>query len=263
MSLEAIIVEDEPLALEELQYLIQKHSDLDVVATFEDGLDAFKYLQTQQVDVVFLDINVPSIDGMLLARNIHQFAIKPKVIFTTAHKDFAAEAFEIEAFDYILKPFNEARIQSVLTKLETLTAQTETPTNTPITAPTPSANGSSAATPTQAGAHHSHKVNLTKGERIFVTDVDAIYYVAADEKLTHVFTKDDEYVLSMAISEFVDKLPPEQFFRSHRSYCINLNQIQEIIPWYNSTYMVKLFDIETKIPVSRSKMKEFRELMQL
>ncbi|WP_417763644.1 LytR/AlgR family response regulator transcription factor [Shewanella sp.] len=255
MTMKAIIVEDEPLAMEELLYIIQKHSQLDVVQTFDDGLDAFKYLQTQQVDVVFLDINVPSIDGMLLARNIHQFAIKPRIVFTTAHKDFAAEAFEIEAFDYILKPFNEQRIQGVLNKLETLSSPAPVPAAAvPATAPAVSA-------PTSAAS--SQKVNLTKGERIFVTDVSAIYYVEADEKLTHVYTKDDEFVLNMAISEFIEKLPTEQFFRSHRSYCINLNKVQEIIPWYNSTYLVKLYDVETQIPVSRSRIKEFRALMQL
>ncbi|MCH1918835.1 LytTR family DNA-binding domain-containing protein [Shewanella sp. A3A] len=251
--MKAIIVEDEPLAMEELLYIIQKHSQLDVVETFEDGLDAFKYLQTQQVDVVFLDINVPSIDGMLLARNIHQFAVKPRVVFTTAHKDFAAEAFEIEAFDYILKPFNEQRIKGVLSKLEALSAPAPA---SPATEPAPS----TAKPPTSSS---NPKVNLTKGERIFVTDVSAIYYVAADEKLTHVYTKDDEFVLNMTISEFIDKLPEEQFFRSHRSYCINLNKVQEIIPWYNSTYLVKLFDVDTQIPVSRSRIKAFRELMQL
>ncbi len=253
MTMKAIIVEDEPLAMEELLYIIQKHSQLDVVETFEDGLDAFKYLQTQQVDVVFLDINVPSIDGMLLARNIHQFAVKPRVVFTTAHKDFAAEAFEIEAFDYILKPFNEQRIKGVLSKLEALSAPAPA---SPATEPAPS----TAKPPTSSS---NPKVNLTKGERIFVTDVSAIYYVAADEKLTHVYTKDDEFVLNMTISEFIDKLPEEQFFRSHRSYCINLNKVQEIIPWYNSTYLVKLFDVDTQIPVSRSRIKAFRELMQL
>ncbi|MCH1924830.1 LytTR family DNA-binding domain-containing protein [Shewanella sp. C32] len=251
--MKAIIVEDEPLAMEELLYIIQKHSQLDVVETFEDGLDAFKYLQTQQVDVVFLDINVPSIDGMLLARNIHQFAVKPRVVFTTAHKDFAAEAFEIEAFDYILKPFNEQRIKGVLSKLEALSAPAPA---SPATEPTPAA-------PKAPTSSSNPKVNLTKGERIFVTDVSAIYYVAADEKLTHVYTKDDEFVLNMTISEFIDKLPEEQFFRSHRSYCINLNKVQEIIPWYNSTYLVKLFDVDTQIPVSRSRIKAFRELMQL
>ncbi|WP_275297340.1 LytR/AlgR family response regulator transcription factor [Shewanella electrica] len=253
MTMKAIIVEDEPLAMEELLYIIQKHSQLDVVETFEDGLDAFKYLQTQQVDVVFLDINVPSIDGMLLARNIHQFAVKPRVVFTTAHKDFAAEAFEIEAFDYILKPFNEQRIKGVLSKLEALSAPAPA---SPATEPTPAA-------PKAPTSSSNPKVNLTKGERIFVTDVSAIYYVAADEKLTHVYTKDDEFVLNMTISEFIDKLPEEQFFRSHRSYCINLNKVQEIIPWYNSTYLVKLFDVDTQIPVSRSRIKAFRELMQL
>lgn len=253
MTMKAIIVEDEPLAMEELLYIIQKHSQLDVVETFEDGLDAFKYLQTQQVDVVFLDINVPSIDGMLLARNIHQFAVKPRVVFTTAHKDFAAEAFEIEAFDYILKPFNEQRIKGVLSKLEALSASAPA---SPATEPTPTA-------PKTSTSSSNPKVNLTKGERIFVTDVSAIYYVAADEKLTHVYTKDDEFVLNMTISEFIDKLPEEQFFRSHRSYCINLNKVQEIIPWYNSTYLVKLFDVDTQIPVSRSRIKAFRELMQL
>ncbi|KFZ38715.1 LytTR family transcriptional regulator [Shewanella mangrovi] len=249
--MKAIIVEDEPLALEELQYIIQKHSHIDVVETFEDGLDAFKYLQTQQVDVVFLDINVPSIDGMLLARNIHQFAVKPFIVFTTAHKDFAAEAFEIEAFDYILKPFNERRIEGVLNKLESTS-------NTGATAPAAVATAT-ASTVSVANT----KVNLNKGDRIFVTDTDAIYYIEADEKLTHVFTKDEEFVLTMTISEFIDKLPAEQFFRSHRSYCINLSKVQEIIPWYNSTYMVKLFDIEPQIPVSRSRIKAFRELMHL
>lgn len=248
--MKAIIVEDEPLAMEELQYIIQKHSRIDVVETFDDGLDAFKYLQTQQVDVVFLDINVPSIDGMLLAHNIYQFAVKPHIVFTTAHKDFAAEAFEIEAFDYILKPFNEQRIKGVLNKLEAQSGAVSANTATAVATSAPTSNNNA-------------KVNLTKGERIYVTDVSAIDYIEADEKLTHVHTKDDEFILNMTISEFIDKLPAEQFFRSHRSYCINLDKVQEIIPWYNSTYLVKLFDVEKQIPVSRSRLKAFRELMQL
>ncbi|MCL1075948.1 LytR/AlgR family response regulator transcription factor [Shewanella dokdonensis] len=242
--MKAIIVEDEPLAMEELLYIIQKHSRLDVVATFEDGLDAFKYLQQQQVDVAFLDINVPSIDGMLLARNIHQFAKKPFIVFTTAHKDFAAEAFEIEAFDYILKPFNESRIQGVLQKLE---ASTEAATAPPVSPP----------------ANRSNTVNLYKGERICVTDVSAILYVEAAEKQTKVFTTDDEFMVPMTISEFIEKLPPTQFFRCHRSYCLNLTKVQEITPWYNSTYLVKLQGSEQQLPVSRSRLREFRELMQL
>lgn len=243
--MKAIIVEDEPLAKEELAYLIEHFSQIDVVASFEDGLDAFKYLQQQQVDVVFLDINVPSIDGMLLARNIHQFAKKPFIVFTTAHKDFAAEAFEVEAFDYILKPFNEERIKGVLEKLQGALSSVTQPM----------------ASVAVAGA--TMKVNLTKGDRIYVTDIDEIYYVEAAEKQTRVFTCNDEFVVPMTISEFIERLPEDKFFRSHRSYCVNLQKIQEIIPWYNSTYLVKLLDFEQPLPVSRSRLKAFKQRMAL
>lgn len=118
--MKAIIVEDEFLAQEELSYLIKKHSNIDIVASFEDGLDVLKYLQTHQVDAIFLDINIPSLDGVLLAQNISKFAHRPSIVFITAYKEHAVEAFEIEAFDYILKPYHEARIVTMLQKLEAL-----------------------------------------------------------------------------------------------------------------------------------------------
>lgn len=107
----ALIVEDEIPASEELSYLIQEHSQIEVVDCLEDGLDVLKFLQEQEVDVLFLDINIPSLDGMMLAHHIGKFARKPYIVFTTAYKEHAAEAFELEAFDYILKPMtrNESR----------------------------------------------------------------------------------------------------------------------------------------------------------
>ncbi len=116
--MKAIIVEDEFLAQEELGYLIKTHSSINVVEKFDDGLAVLKYLQNHQVDTIFLDINIPSLDGVLLAQNISKFAHKPYIIFITAYKEHAAEAFEIEAFDYILKPYHEARIVTMLQKLE-------------------------------------------------------------------------------------------------------------------------------------------------
>lgn len=105
--MKAIIVEDELPAREELEYLIQTHSNIEVTDSFEDGLDVFRFLQDQETDAIFLDINIPSLDGMLLAQNISKFAKKPYIIFTTAYKEHAAQAFELEAFDYILKPYDE------------------------------------------------------------------------------------------------------------------------------------------------------------
>ncbi len=262
--MKAIIVEDEPLAMEELTYFIQKHSSIDIIATFEDGLDAFKYLQQQEVDAVFLDINVPSINGMLLAHNIHQFARKPYIIFTTAHRDFAAEAFEIEAFDYILKPFNEERIKGVLTKLENAAAAASAPSPAPATAP--ASSSTPAALPAQEAPRTpatSTKINLVKDGRIYLTDASDIYYIEAAEKQCKVFTHDAEFVMPMTLGEFIEKLPADQFFRGHRSYCINLTKIEEIIPWFNFSYMVKLVGLEQKVPVSRGNVKVFRKLMNI
>ena len=118
VMLKAIIVEDEYLAREELAFLVGQHSNIEIVASFEDGLEAFKYLQDHEVDVVFLDIQIPAIDGLLLAKNLHKSSHPPHIVFVTAYKEFAVEAFELEAFDYILKPYNEPRLINLLQKLE-------------------------------------------------------------------------------------------------------------------------------------------------
>ncbi|MEM6049160.1 LytTR family DNA-binding domain-containing protein [Erwinia sp. P7711] len=243
--MKAIIVEDEFLAQQELSWLIRQHSQLTIEATFDDGLDVLKYLQTHQVDVIFLDINIPSLDGMLLAQNISKFAQKPLIVFITAYKEHAVDAFELEAFDYILKPYHEMRIITMLRKVENTLHQAYQPGN-------------------QENVRHGvHSVNLVKDERIIVTDIDDIYYVEAHEKMTFVYTRREEYVMSVNITEFCGRLPEEQFFRCHRSYCVNLNKIREIEPWFNNTYMLKLRDLEFQVPVSRSKVKEFRQLMRL
>ena len=239
--LKALIVEDEYLAREELTYLIERHSNIKIVTTFDDGLEAFKYLQAHKVDIAFLDINVPSIDGMLLARNIHQFSEKPHIVFTTAYKEFAVDAFELEAFDYLLKPLNEKRIVGLLAKLEaTQVTQTQPPEET-----------------------KAKTINLIKDNRIFVTAIDDIYYAMANEKVTSVFTKDDAFIVPFTMSELINRLPQQHFFRTHRSYCVNTDKIQEIIPWVNCTYQLKVHDIGSEIPVSRSNIKAFRELMKL
>ncbi|KAJ9432312.1 MULTISPECIES: LytTR family DNA-binding domain-containing protein [Enterobacterales] len=241
--MKAIIVEDEFLAQQELSWMIQQHSQISVEACFDDGLEVLKYLQNHRVDVIFLDINIPSLDGMLLAQNINQFAHKPLIVFITAWKEHAVDAFELDAFDYILKPYHESRIMTMLQKLEASAQQQSQPQN--------------------AAASSPQTVNLVKDERIIVTDINEIYYVEAHEKLTFVYTRREAYVMSMVISEFCSRLPEQQFFRCHRSYCVNLSKIREIEPWFNNTYLVKLRDLDAQVPVSRSKVKAFRQLMRL
>ncbi|CNF61309.1 LytR/AlgR family response regulator transcription factor [Yersinia frederiksenii] len=246
--MKVIIVEDEFLAQEELSYLIRQHSGITIEATFEDGLDVLKYLQNHQVDAIFLDINIPSLDGVLLAQNISKFTHKPYIIFITAYKEHAVEAFEIEAFDYILKPYHESRIVTMLQKLEALHKRDRQ-------------DKDQISNPSQRSA--AHTINLMKDERIIVTDINDIYYAAAQEKVTLVYTRREEFIMPMNITEFCNRLPDEYFFRCHRSYCVNLAKIREIVPWFNNTYILRLSELDFEVPVSRSKIKEFRQLMRL
>jgi len=207
--MKAIIVEDEILAQQELSWLINHRSNIEIVGTFDDGLDVLKYLQNHTVDAIFLDINIPSLDGVLLAQNISKFATKPFIVFITAWKEHAVEAFELEAFDYILKPWQESRIISMLQKLESAGHQQASPQST-----TPA-------------SRESVTINLMKDERIIVTDINDIYYVEAHEKLTFVYTRREAYVMSVAIS------------------------------------ILRLRDLDFQVPVSRSRVKAFRQLMRL
>lgn len=240
----AIIVEDEIPAKEELEYLIETHSKIEIVASFEDGLDVLKFLQEEEVDAIFLDINIPSLDGMLLAGSISKFAKKPYIIFTTAYKEHAAQAFELEAFDYILKPYEEKRIAAMLSKLE-------------------AAFQKGKQTQEEIPQDRNRRINLRKNENIIVTEVNDIYYAEASEKITLVYTESEEYTMPVSISEFHDSLPQDLFFRCHRSYSVNLSKIHEIVPWFNNTYVLNLKGVKAEIPVSRSKSKAFRQIMHL
>ena len=240
--MKAIIVADEFLAREELKYFIKNYSSIEIVDEFEDGIDVLKFIQKNEVDIIFLDINIPSLDGVLLAKNISKFSRKPYIVFITAYKEHAVEAFEIEAFDYILKPYHESRIISMLKKLEiTHNHEKDNLHRNSIT----------------------NKMNLWKNEKIIVVDLDDIYYCIAKERVTYVFTEDEEYSVGVSITEFYNSLPKDRFFRCHRSYIVNITKIREIIPWFNNTYNLRLQDIDYEIPVSRSNLKEFKQLMNI
>lgn len=237
-----IIVEDEFLAREELKYFIKNFSNIDIKGEFEDGVEVLKYLQENEVDVIFLDINIPLLDGIVLAKNISKFSKKPYIVFITAYKEYASDAFYIEAFDYILKPYDEKRIISMLKKLEIDFKSTKKE---------------------EKDRKAIDKINLWNNDRIIVVNINDINYCEARERITTVYTNEGKYSVNMSISEFYETLPKDIFFRSHRSYIVNLTKIKEIIPWFNNTYNLKLKNVEDSVPVSRSHIKDFRNLMNI
>jgi two-component system LytT family response regulator len=243
----AIIVEDEFPAREELKYFINRFSDIEIINEFDNGVDVLKFIQENNVDIIFLDINIPLLDGMLLAKTIKRFKISPKVVFITAYKEHAVDAFELEAFDYILKPYSEERIVSMLNKLKKSneTDNKSTGVNS-LTIETKLLN-----------------VSLWENNKLIVVNISDIYYCEAKERETIVFTKDSEYIVKLSITEFEKNLKNSLFFKTHRSYIVNTSKIKEIIPWFNNTYKLKLKDINSEIPVSRSKIKDFRKIMNV
>lgn len=228
-----IIIDDEYPAIQELSYFITNFSSIKILMEFDDSIKALEYVQDHQVDIVFLDINMPKLDGLALSRVINTLKTKPLLIFISAYREFALDAFEVSAFDYILKPYSENRIKDTLKRLE----------NSSIT------------------KSSTNKITLWKNEKLFVVNINDIYYCEAKEHDVLIYSKEDEFKISSSITDFYRKLPQDLFFKCHRSYIVNLDKITEIIPWFNNTYMLKLQDIDTEIPVSRQNISTFKQLM--
>ena len=228
-----IIVDDESPAIQELKYFVTNFSNIKIDGEFEDSLKALKYIQKNTIDVIFLDINMPQLDGLTLSRVINTLTPKPILVFISAHKEYALDAFQVAAFDYILKPYSEERIVSTLNRLEAC----------------------------KITLYTNHKLSLWKNDKLYVVNMEDIYYCQSNEHEVVIHTKSEEYKITSTMNGFYGKLPEKSFFRCHRSYIINLDKVIEIIPWFNSTYMVKLDGLDSEIPVSRQNVAQFKQLM--
>lgn len=228
-----IIVDDEYPSREELKYFINNFSNIKIMEEFDDSIKALEYIEKNKPDIIFLDISMPKLDGMALGKIINNFPKHSLIIFITAHKDYAVDAFEIQAYDYILKPYSEERIVSTLKNIEKYLNKKSI----------------------------NNKITIWKDNKMMVRSIIDITYCEARERETLIYIKGIQYNINCSISEFYKKLPKEFFFRSHRSYIINIDKITEIIPWFNNTFMLKLQGEEVEIPVSRNNIIEFKQIM--
>lgn len=228
-----VVVDDESPSREELKYFINNFSNIKIMEEFDDSIKALEYIEQNKPDIIFLDINMPKLDGIALGKIINHFPQKSLIIFITAHKDYAVDAFEIHAYDYILKPYSEERIVSTLKKIEKFSEK----------------------------KCANNKITLWKDNKMIVRNIVEISYCEANERETLIYIKGVQYNVSCSISEFYKKLPKELFFKSHRSYIINTDKITEIVPWFNNTFMLKLQGEDVDIPVSRNNIIEFKQIM--
>ena len=236
MIIRAMIAEDEAMARKELMYLLQDEEDILLSPHAESGEELIEQYRLHKPDVIFLDVEMPGMSGVEAAKAITEMKEEsPLFIFTTAYDEYAMDAFDIEAIDYLLKPYEEANFKRAISRLRKAI----------------SSKGSKHAVNEQQPA--TDKLLIDDGERMVVLSPDSIYYAVPHKKQLEIHTEDKVILSKMTLQDLEDKLKNHSFFRTHRSYLVNLNHILEIIPWFNGTSNVTLKDKDQpKIPVSRA-----------
>lgn len=230
-----IIIDDEPLARSIVKEYLQKHPDLELVAECGDGFEGVKAIQQYQPELIFLDIQMPKINGFEMLELIEQ---PPNVIFTTAFDEYAIKAFEAHAIDYLLKPFNQERFDKAVAKW-----QEQQHSNAP--GKTEDLLETASQSPAQ-----SHRVVVKNGSKIKIIPVHDIFFLEAADDYVKIHTKEGYFLKNKTMSHFEQVLDGQQFVRSHRSYIVNVQQITRIDPYEKDNH-VAILRSGLKVPVSR------------
>src|SRR5271170_1311549 len=288
MSITALIIDDEQLAREELEYLLREEEDIDVLAQGRNGIEAVELIQSHHPDVVFLDVQMPGLDGFAVLKRLIELqkgrdgAPLPQIVFATAFDQYAVRAFDVNAIDYLLKPFDHARVMQALDRVrqrfhdspqeirvssdEERPARTDSDsTGTRIEALLRLMEQQQAITKPQNPHLQSGKIVLQAHSRLLLIDQKDICFAAIDEGTISVATPSIEGQSKCRnLEELLDLLDPAIFWRAHRSYVVNINHIREVVPWFKSSYQLRMADKkQTEIPVSRAQTRRLRELFKL
>lgn len=268
MPITALIVDDEELAREELKYLLDSAEDVDVLAEGKNGVEAVDLIRTHHPDVVFLDVQMPGLDGFAVLKKLLELGEGdrlPQIIFATAFDQYAVRAFDVNAIDYLLKPFDKARVLQALDRAR-LRLQEQTAEAKPAAASDVRMDVLlKLIEQQQAPRSHSGKIVLQSGSRLLLIDQKDICFASIDEGVISVVTPTIEgQSKCRTLEELFDQLDPALFWRAHRSYLVNINHIREVVPWFKSTYQLRMADKkQTEIPVSRAQTRRLRELFNL
>jgi two-component system, LytTR family, response regulator len=231
MKIRTLIVDDEPLARQRVQLLLAEEPDVEVVAESEDGFKAVDQLQATRPDLVFLDVQMPEMDGFEVLRRVPP-ALLPVVIFTTAYDQHALRAFEVNALDYLLKPFKPARFKESVQRARDLIANKQAGV---------AARGLLALLgQTPAPAAQLTRLAVKTPGRVTFVELDQIQAIEAAGKYAVVHVGKENHVLREAMSSLESHLPPQRFMRISRSVIVNLDQIQELQPMFKGENLVVL-----------------------
>jgi len=259
MPLSAVIVDDEQLARDELAFLLKSVGDVNVVAQGKNGIEAVNLIKEHAPDLVFLDVQMPGLDGFgVIKRLLDKKIPLPKIVFATAFDQYAVKAFEVNAVDYLLKPFDKKRVALAVQKAR---AQTEAEG-------LPADKIDTLVRMLQAPKPQTSKILLKALGRMFLVDQREICYASIEDGVITVVTAGpsgmEGHSNCRTLEELLASLDPGLFWRAHRSYLVNINRIREVVPWFKSSYQLRMDDKkQSEIPVSRAQTKRLRELFGL
>ena len=255
-TISAVLVDDEKLASDELAYLLKEFADVEVIATAANGLEAVKLIADLEPDLVFLDVQMPGLDGMAVIEKLRAQGVPlPYFVMATAYDQYAVEAFRLQALDYLLKPVEKDRLAVAVDRARKGIAER--------------AKAASAASPLDLPpakpSLQRSKLLVKSNHRNFIVDAQEVVYATIDDGLITVVAANLEGQSNYrTIEELQSNLDPDMFWRVHRSYLVNIHRIKEVIPWFKSSFQLRMDDKkQTEIPVSRVQTKRLRALLKL
>lgn len=240
--MKVLVVDDEPVARNELIYLLNKYDSNLVIAEAHDMATALAILLRKTFDVALLDIHLRDDSGLQLAEYINKMPKPPLLIFATAYDQYAIQAFEHDARDYLLKPYDFDRLKQAMDRVKGALS-----TSTIIESVT-------------SGPLFKQQYPLTVEDRIYLVSADDILLIEAMQGKLIIQTPDKNYEIDGSLQQWQDKLPSSQFVRVHRSYIVNINAIKTIEPWFNQTLQLHLCNKIT-VPVSRANVKPLKQML--
>jgi two-component system LytT family response regulator/two-component system response regulator LytT len=250
----ALIVDDERLAREELSFLLNDFPEIEVLHTASNGIEALKLIEQLEPEIVFLDVQMPGLDGLAVISKLReQGGLLPHFVLTTAFDQYAVEAFRLEALDYLLKPIERARLAESVGRARRILddRQREQDRTDEISV--------SKVIPTRS------KLLVRAHNRNIIVDAQDLVFATIDEGMITVVTSQFEGQSNYrTIEELQSNLDPNLFWRVHRSFLVNINKIKEVIPWFKSSFQLKMDDKkQTEIPVSRIQTRRLRALLKI
>ena len=248
MKLRALIVDDEAPARSELRYMLEKADRVEVVGEATNAREAIELIRALNHDVVFLDIQMPGLSGLNVAEIIQELPMSPAVVFVTAYGEHAVRAFELDATDYLIKPFDEKRLLKTVDKI------------------LDNRRDRQAAAPDQRteGILNIGRIPVEKKGKTILLSTQDIIFVDTKDDYTFIHTYDDSYITSFTLKELEGRLHDDAFFRAHRGFIANLHEVKEIVPMFGGSFLLRVKDSkESEIPVSRRNAKKLRSILGL